>query len=328
MGEIMKRVGGLKERFLSFEHLHKAFQNAYKSTKTLEANAFAFHVEPCLFRLQEELGNRTYKPEPYKYFTIHEPKERVISVATFKDRVVHHALVGILEPIFEKRFIHDSYATRKHKGTHKAVLRAQQMMKQNSLYLKTDIRQYFPSICHETLKRIIRRTIKDRFILELCDTIIDLGGTGKGLPIGNLTSQFFANIYLNPFDHHVKETMGIKNYVRYMDDMVFFSNDKKELAAWKTEIGNHLLDHLKLKLKGRQTMVNTSVHGLPFLGMRVFPSLIRIKQDNLRRTLQKIRLRQDQFVKGEVSGQTYDRSMNSLLSQFKYWKIDTAGFSI
>jgi RNA-directed DNA polymerase len=325
MGEGMKRIGGLKESFLSFEHLYKAFKRAYKSTKTKEANSFAYHVESSIFDLQEELSHQTYKPEPYRYFTIYEPKERIISVATFKDRVVHHALIGILEPIYEKRFISDSYATRKHKGTHKAVLKAQSMMKQNAFYLKSDIKQYFPSICHETLKHILRRTIKDQFILDLCDKIIDLGGTNYGLPIGNLTSQFFANVYLNQFDYFIKETLKIKCYIRYMDDFVIFDNNKQLLLKHKEEIKHFLCSKLQLKLKESQTMLNTNLHGCSFLGVRVFPNLIRIKRENLIRTVKKIKKRQYQFINQQISNAHYDASMNSLLTYLKYWHMNTRG---
>ncbi len=199
------------------------------------------------------------------------------------------------------------------------------MLKQNGFYFKTDIKKYFPSICHETLKRIIRRTIKDRFILELCDQVIDLGGTGHGLPIGNLTSQFFANVYLNPFDYYVKDILKIKHYIRYMDDLVVFSKDKERLFEWKEAIGDFLKTELDLNLKESQTMINTRLHGLSFLGLRVFPSLIRIRQENLRRTRKKIRRREHQFIKGNISGETYDASMSSLFSHFKYWKIDPKG---
>lgn len=150
-------------------------------------------------------------------------------MAPFRDRVVHHALVGALEPIYERCFINDSYATRKGKGTHRAVRRAQAFMRKTQGYLKTDVEKYFDRIDHAILQGIIERKIKDRNLLKLIGLIIANSdrsrglAKGKGLPIGNLTSHFLANVYLDPLDHFLKDGLGLRYYVRYMDDMVFFS---------------------------------------------------------------------------------------------------------
>ena len=195
-----------------------------------------------MLELQQELINGRYKPSAYRYFKIFDPKERIISVASFKDRVVHHALINILEPIYERCFIYDSYATRKEKGTHLAINRAQTFLKEDPWFLKTDIDKYFDSINQGILMALLNRKIKDHRLLEVAQAIIENGGVnGVGLPIGNLTSQFFANVYLNPFDHFVKQQLGVK-YVRYMDDFVLFSKNKEELKSHKKAIKDYLAE--------------------------------------------------------------------------------------
>jgi retron-type reverse transcriptase len=196
---------------------------------------FFFRLEPELVRLQEELTSMTYRPGPYRTFTIYEGKARQISAAPFRDRVVHHALTGILEPIFERSFIHDSYACRKGKGTHAAVDRCQQLARRHAYVLKADVRRFFPSIDHVILKNQIARRIKDPRVLWLVNTIVDHSNPQlpaimwfpgddlftpierrRGLPLGNQTSQFFANVYLDALDHFVTDRLRF-SYVRYVD---------------------------------------------------------------------------------------------------------------
>ncbi len=205
----------------------------------------------------------SYNPGDYSYFTIYEPKKRTISVVPFRDRVVHHALVNVLEPIYENRFIYDSYATRKGKGTHKAILRAQRFMRKNRWYLKMDIRKYFDSIYHAILNAILARKIKDPFILDLCRKIIAKGGDGRrGLPIGNLTSQFFANVYLDLFDHFIKDKLRITGYVRYMDDFCVFDSDRNSLMELRDKITFLLQERLRLEVKENAVLINSRLHGL------------------------------------------------------------------
>lgn len=316
----MRRIGNLKEEFLDFTNLYFAYGKAFRGTKSPEAYAFAFQAEGEIFRLQKELREEVYHPAPYRYFTIYEPKERVISVAPFRDRVVHHALVNVLEPIYEARFIFHSYATRKNKGTHRAIEKAQKYLRNNHWYLKMDIRKYFDSIIHGKLIEGIARTIKDPFLLRLCSCVTNRGGDGqKGLPIGNLTSQFFANVYLNPFDHFIKEELKIRAYIRYMDDMVFFSQDKEQLLAWQAEIINYLKDRLSLSVKQEVILLNHRLHGLPFLGVRIFPSLIRWQQKNFKRSYKKFLQRQWEYEHKFITYEQYQSSMMSLISWLTMW---------
>jgi retron-type reverse transcriptase len=310
----MRRTGGLKEQFLSFENLYGAYKKAYRATKNY---AFAFHVDRELLRLQDDFINGRYVPGEYRYFTIAEPKIRIIAVAPFRDRVVHHALVQVIEPVFEKRFIYDSYATRKGKGVHKAVARAQYFLRKNPWYLKMDIKQYFASINHEALIRLINRVIKDPFIMKLCEAIIGRAAgpdepKGTGLPIGNLTSQFFANVYLNVFDHYVQEVLRTSAYLRYMDDFCLFAGEKEALKRRKPTVEQFLRDVLKLETKPAATLINNRIHGLPFLGVRIYPNMIRHKRENFKRSIARLKQREWEYRNGMIDYRRYSASMQSL----------------
>jgi RNA-directed DNA polymerase len=236
----------LYHKIWEFDNLLMALKKAQKGKREVKAVArFLFQQEKNLFWLQRVLKNKTYQPGKYKTFYIYDPKERMISAAPFHDRVVHHALCNIIEPLFDKTFIYDSYANRKGKGTHKAILRYQQYARKYPYVLKCDIRKFFPSIDHEILKEELRWKIQCEDTLWLIDKVIDGSNKQKphdvyfpgddlftpfqrkkGLPIGNLTSQFWANVYMNRFDHFVKEELGVKGYIRYVDDFVVFGKNK------------------------------------------------------------------------------------------------------
>ena len=316
----MQRIGNLRETFLSFSNLHTAWKKAFKSTKTAEAYEYSFHLERNLFALQEELVAGSYLPGDYRYFSITDPKERIISVAPFRDRIVHHALVNILEPIYERAFFYHSYATRKNKGAHKAISQAQAYMRKNRWYLKMDIAKYFDSIDHTILFDLLSRKLKDKFILSVCRKIMDKGGDGeRGLPIGNLTSQFWANVYLDRFDHFIKDELALPYYLRYMDDFVVFSNEKDFLKRLRRLMEDYLLLNLKLYTKPAATMLNSRLHGLPFLGVRIFPSTIRIKRENFKRSFARLKLREKEYTQGIISYGKYSASMMSLISHLTYW---------
>ncbi len=321
----MKRVNNIFDKLISFGNLYFAFKKAMKgSSKKYSSSYFHFNYEKEIIKLRDELKNGTYKPERYRYFMIYEPKEREISVAGFRDRVVHHALINVLEPVFDKRFIFHSYATRKNKGTQKAIKQAQNYLKNKYFYLKSDIKKYFQNIDHSILIYLIERKIKDKKIMDLIGIILqnnDISkerNLNKGLPIGNLTSQFFANIYLDKLDHFVKEDLKIRYYIRYMDDFVFFENDKEKLKEILFIINNYLRKNLKLGLKEKATFINTRLNGLPFLGMRIFPNNIRIKKENVNRIVKKINLRRYQFLNSKISEKKYIQSLNSIYSFLRF----------
>jgi RNA-directed DNA polymerase len=314
---VMKRIGYLFEKMCDFHHLFNAYQKALKgSGNTGQGLAFHFHAEKEILTLQRELLTGQYHPRPYTTFKICDPKERIISVAPFRDRVVHHAVVGVLEDLYEKCFIFDSYATRKNKGTHKAIDRAQIFLRNNRFYLKSDIAKYFYSIDHNILLDLIQRKTKDQEFIKVVEKIIRNGN--QGLPIGNLTSQFFANVYLNPLDHFVKETLRARCYVRYMDDFVVFSDAMPSLQNWLGQIAGFLRQHLKLELKSRGTCINTRAHGLSFLGFRIFPSIKRIKQPNLKRISRNIRNIRSDFNRGKMSEAAYASRMTAVFNHLSF----------
>lgn len=316
----MRRTGDLKESFLSFENLYSGYKKAFKATKNYSACKFTFNLDKELLLLRQELSTCAYMPRDYRYFIIQDPKKREISIADFRDRVVHHSLVNILELVYEKRFIHDSYATRKGKGTHRAIAKAQQCLTQNRWYLKMDVRKYFDSISHEILNDIIARTIKDPFILNLCAVIITKGGDGiTGLPIGNLTSQFFANVYFDIFDHFIKEQLRVKHYVRYMDDFCVFSDDKEYLKNIRKEVTDFLNNKLRLEIKDKATLINNRLHGMPFLGVRIFPNLIRYRKENFNRSFKKLKTREWEYANGYIDYETYSSSMQSLTAHLTHY---------
>lgn len=312
-----KRVGFLYDKITSWQNLYLAYRKACRHKKRkAETAEWMFNCEKYLLELQQELVEHSYQPQPYRYFSIKEPKERIISVAAFRDRVVHHALVNVIEPYFESVFIKDSYATRKEKGLHLAVKAAQGYMRGNEWYLKMDIRKYFDSIDHEILMCRISRKIKDPEVLNLCRIILKnqtlSSGLqqGKGLPVGNLTSQFFANIYLNPMDHFIKQHLGYKAYVRYMDDFVLFSDDPQKLKETLKRLENYL-QLVALQIKPKSIQINRCVNGLPFLGYRIYPNLIRIRQENLKRCLRGIVKTEQAYLKNQISAETLYQSTKS-----------------
>lgn len=297
----MKRLGGLWPQIMSFENLLLAYRKARKGKRRSSAVAeFAFDLESSLLGLQQELRAGTYNPGEYRLFTIYERKPRLIAAAPFRDRVVHHAVLNLIEPPIDRRFIHDSYACRKKKGVHAAVGRYQAWAQHYPYVLKMDIEQYFPSIDHDILKEKLRRYIKDKSLLALLDRIIDsappaLGRRSiayflgddlltplarrSGLPIGNLTSQFFANLYLDGLDHYIKQQLGARAYVRYVDDLAVLGRDKQWLHEVKAAVAERMSLE-RLRLHPRKAHVYHTAHGIDFLGYQLFPFHRRLRSDN------------------------------------------------
>jgi retron-type reverse transcriptase len=266
----------LIDAICSFDNLYTAYIKARKCKRyKSDVLKFSNNLEEELFALQKDLSTGGYKTGSYKKFTIFEPKKREISALPFRDRVVHHALCGVIEPFFENKFINDSYACRKGKGTHAAssvlteYLRRSNRIWDKAYCLKGDIEKCFHSIDHEILKRIIRRTVRCRDTLILIDEIIDSTGGIKGIPIGNLTSQLFANVYLNELDHFVKEKLKVKFYVRYLDDFIIIYRDKEMVQAWRSEIEQFVEKQLRLALNTK-TSVFPVKQGVDFVGYRTW----------------------------------------------------------
>jgi len=266
-----------------------AFIRARKrKTKKEYVKKFESNLNAELLRLQWELLTGTYKPAPLTTFTVRDPKTRKISASHFRDRVVHHAICNIIEPIFENRFIYDSYANRKGKGTCGIIKRFDKFLKKNKngYALKADIRHYFDTVSHDVLLGIIGKRIKDEQIISLITTILQNHKTktqGIGMPLGNLTSQFFANIYLAELDNFVKHGLKAKHYVRYVDDFVILDKSSTRLEEWKSKIDSFLKSSLQLSLHPDKTRIIRISAGVPLVGFRIFPSHKLLKKSNIRR---------------------------------------------
>ena len=312
----MRRIGDLFDDVVSYSNLYRAYRKALLGARRNEEQAhFYYNLEKELVTLRRELVEETYNPGPYRYFMIFDPKEREIAIAPFRDRVVHHAIVNVLEPIYERRFVYDSYATRKGKGTLAAIKRAQSFLRESRYYMKLDISKYFASIDRNTLLEILQRKLKDTRLLKLITTIVwNPPDEDRGLPIGNMTSQFFANVYLDPFDHYVKETLKQRHYIRYMDDFVVFTDDRSVIRDLLDRMRAYLKDRLALKVKENGVVINTPAHGLGFLGVRIFPSTVRLHRKNLSRCLRKIRLREREYSKGQIDEEKLARSVGSIVA--------------
>jgi retron-type reverse transcriptase len=315
----MKRAGNLWPQLISFPNLLLAARRAAAGKRTrADVARFLLHLEPELCRLQRELRDGAYQPGPYRSFEVKDPKPRLISAAPFRDRVVHHALTQILEPIFEKRFSKDSFACRKGLGTHRALARAKDGARRFPFVLKCDVRKYFPSIDHEILKGLLARVVKCRPTLDLAEKIIDgsnpqeavvsyFAGDDlfspwerrRGLPLGNQTSQFFANVYLNPLDQVVNRELKPPIYVRYVDDFLLFGDSRKELAGMRSHIEENL-ETLRLEMHPRKSRVYRCREGVTFLGWRIFPERSRLARDNVVRFRRKMRNLQSRWSKGTI----------------------------
>ncbi len=302
----MKRYGYLWKDMISIESLYRASRLARRGKRYRRScAAFEFHLERELVSLHDELAAKTYRPSEYRTFRIYEPKEREIAAAAYRDRVVHHALTSRLSDIFEPTFIANSFANRKGKGTHAAVEKCQQYARRFKYVWKCDIKQFFPSIDHGKLIRIIERKIKDPDVRWLCENIIsnspathfrhvifpgdDLLTASErpcGLPIGNQTSQFFANVYLNPLDHAVQESFGAAAYIRYVDDFLVFANSTRVLVAIRHQV-KAFCEALRLELHPRKNIFLRCEDGIRFLGFRVFPTHKMLCDENVNRFMRR-----------------------------------------
>ena len=271
------------------------------------AAAARFHTrwETHAVRLHAELTTDTWRPGPYTYFDIHEPKLRRVAAAPFRDRVVHHALVRVLEPLFERKFIEDSYACRKDKGTHAGVRRCAQYARRFPVVLKCDLRRYFASIDHAILLQRIGMTVADAATMRLIRRILDSHEDGRkmewgtdlfdcrvrrhGLPIGNLTSQFFANIHLDGFDHFVKQELGVKGYVRYVDDFLLFADSREQAREWGRQARAYLTA-LRLTIHpDKYRVCRTDREGADFCGFVCYANgRIKVRGASVRRYVKRL----------------------------------------
>ena len=268
----MKRVNNLFEKIVNLDNLRVADDKAQRGkSKKYGVRLHNLNKEGNLNSLRESLLNRTYKTSEYDMFKIYEPKEReIFRLPFYPDRIVHHAIMNVLEPIFIGCFVKDTYSAIKGRGIHLAASNLKKVLRdvEGTTYcMKLDIKKFYPNINHEVLKSLIRRKIKDKDLLWLFDEIIT---SAPGLPIGNYLSQYLANFYLTYFDHWLKEIKGVKYYFRYADDMVILSSDKEHLHNLLIEIREYLDVNLKLVVKNNYQIFPVEDRGIDFLGYKFY----------------------------------------------------------
>lgn len=324
----MKRIGHitnqsgervtLVEAMADYANVQKAYNKARKCKRyRKDVLLFTKDKEDNLETVRNDILGLSYEPSEYRYFKVYEPKERQIMALPFYDRVVQHAINNVLEPIFNQRFIFHSYACRKTKGMHAAsdtlkewLYEWQKFHPDQPLYaIKADIHHYFQSINHDVLKAEIRKVIKDAGALVLIDRIIDHNGQmpdGVGIPVGNLTSQLFANIYLNKLDQYIKHTLGAKYYMRYMDDFILLSPDKEQLRRWLEDIERFLRDELKLELNPKTTIL-AAKNGIDFVGYKHRATHRKVRPDSVKRIKKTIK----KYESGKITKEQLQKSIAS-----------------
>lgn len=276
----MKRIGNIFEKLISIENLTTSDEKAQRGkAKQYGVLVHYRNREENILKLHESLRQKSYTTSKYDIFKVYEPKEREIyRLPYYPDRIVHHAIMNVLEPIFVAVFTADSYSCIKGRGIHKASFNIRKALKnvdETTCCLKFDITKFYPNIDHDVLKHLLRRKFKDADLLWLLNEIID---SAPGLPIGNYLSQFLANFYLTYFDHWIKENIGVKYYFRYADDIVILHNDKSELHRLFEQIRYYLHFELKLEVKGNWQIFPVEKRGIDFVGYVHFHSHIKLRK--------------------------------------------------
>ena len=333
----MKRLGDCWEQLVSFENLLLAYRKARRGKgRSVEVARFGIDLEKELFRLQDELTKGDYQPGSYRLFAIYERKPRLIAAAPFRDRVVRHAVMNAIEPTLDRTFIHDSYACRKGKGVHKAVDRYQAWSKRFRYVLKMDVMRYFSSIDHGLLKLKLSRRVKDRETLQLLNRIIDTSPRTdqplpafpgddlltplerpRGIPIGNLTSQFFANLFLDDLDHFLKEKLRLSAYLRYVDDLLVLGDDKDSLHEVAAVVKDQLLE-LRLWLHPHKAHIMPTRQGVDVFGYRIFPQRRQLRNDNGHRFARKLRRMAQAYAEGRMSWEQINPSVQSWIGHAQH----------
>lgn len=312
----MKKFRNLYQKITDLDNIILAHHNARRDkTNRDDVKLIDSDIEGFCKQIQQMLITHTYKTSPYFTFKLYEPKERIIfKLPYFPDRIVHHAIMNILEPLWVNQMIPQTYSGIKKRGIHKVLKQIWNDLKdrENTKYcLKIDINKFYPSVDHEILKQIIRIKIADRELLQLLDEIIDSSG---GVPIGHYLSQFFANLYLSYFDHWVKETKDIKYYYRYADDIVILYKDKNFLQALLRDIRQYLNDELKLQLKTNYQVFPVESRSIDFVGYRIYHNYTLVRKALKKRYCKK----NAKLYKRSTNYKYYRRKMASYIGWFKH----------
>ena len=333
----MRSYNNLYPKIVSEENLYLAFRKSKKGKSSKKyVKQFEKNLEENILKLRTELLLHSYKPKPLKNFTIRDPKTRKISKSDFKDRVIHHALCNVIESIFNRTFIHDSYANRKGKGTIAALQRFDKFKRKVSrngkingwfnnnqvkgYCLKADIKHYFEEVDQEILLKIIKKKIRCPKTIWLINQILNtfnIKTKGKGMPLGNLTSQFFANVYLNELDKFVKHKLRAEYYIRYVDDFIILHSSKEQLMNWKKEIDSFLKRELKIELHPDKSKIISLNRPINFVGFRIFyyyRLLKKLNRVSIQKRLDKLHAL---FLNNKMY---YDKIYESIQGSFSYMK--------
>lgn len=335
------KIKDIYEKIYDFDNLYNAYLCARKNKRyRKDVLRFTDNLEENLINIQNKLIYKEYEVGRYKEFYVHEPKKRLIMSLPFEDRIVQWAIYNVLNPSFEKSYIGDSYGCRVGKGAHGAIKRLQywlrKMDRSDKKYycLKMDISKYFYMVDHDILIKILRKYIEDEDTIYLLSKIIKCEcGCGfgkefldiddnvrintKGMPIGNLSSQMFANIYLNELDQFVKRKLGAKIYIRYMDDFLILHHDKEFLNNALNEINTFLREELNLSLNNKTSLRPVKL-GIEFVGYRVWNTHIKLRKSTTKRIKARLKYLKKRYEKGECSIDTISRTMSSYNGIFKH----------
>jgi retron-type reverse transcriptase len=318
----------LFEKIVSLNNLLLAWREFRRGKRNkLDVQAFEHRLEDNLFKLHRELTSKTYRNDQYDSFFITDPKLRHIHKASVKDRVAHQAIFRVLYPIYEKTFISDSYSCRIDKGTHRGVARLERFLWQTShnlkiptYALKCDVKKFFDAVDHKVLVGLIKHKSHDLSTLWLIGQVVDSFETtpGKGLPLGNVTSQLFSNIYLNELDQFVKHKLKAKHYLRYCDDFVILSNDREYLEGLIPKLAGFLDEKLKLKLHERKIIIRKYSEGVDFLGYVTLPHFRILRTKTKHRMMRKLRYRVADFEQGSISESKLNQTVQSYLGVLRH----------
>lgn len=311
----MKRVGNLMPRISDIDNLYLAYLKARRGKRLKkEVLEFSSNFDENILNLKAALENDSVEVGQYRYFTIYDPKERVICAARFEERVLHHAIMNVCHEYFDRTLIDTTFATRKNKGVYAALDYARKSLKKYKYVVKLDFRKYYDSVVHEIVYDKLNRMFKDRDLLSLLSKILDSYevSSGCGLPIGNLTSQYFANNYLSSLDHMIKEDLHIPAYARYMDDMLLACDSRTELKQAVSMVNDYAKTVLRLQLK--PPIYRNSENGVEFLGYKVFYHHLELTGRSKKRYRKKLLDYEKKRLSGKWSETDYRRHVEPLVS--------------
>jgi retron-type reverse transcriptase len=314
----MRRHGNLFQEIIKKENIYWAYRKARKGKRwQRKVQAFEKGLDNNIENIRQSLINKTFHTSEYRMKMIHEPKEREIFILPFApDRIVQHALMNVIEPIWDSMMIHNNYACRVGKGIHAGSKKTMGYVRKNNYCLKCDISKFYPSVAHDILYKILQRKIKCADTLWLIKNIIYSYPGGKNVPIGNYTSQWFGNMYLNELDTYVKHELKCEDYIRYCDDFCLFHSDKKVLNAMAKSIELFLFNRLKLKMS-KCDLFPVS-HGVDFLGYRHFRKYILLRKSTAKRVQKRLAKLPCMLEKGKISGEQFRSSIASTHGWLKW----------